>query len=288
MTITYNDLYLNTRQVLRADGSPAATLEAREIVCFAGGKSREELIRDGRLYVPPAIERRTAELLSRRLAGEPVAYLIGEWEFYGLSLDVSEAVLIPRVDTEVLAGETIDYIGDKDARVLDLCAGSGCVGLAVAVNCPNAQVVLGELSEAAVRICRQNIRRCDLASRVTVEPLDALERPPRDIGEFDCIVCNPPYIPTGDIASLDPSVRDFEPHLALDGGADGCAFFQAVSSLWRTVLRPGGRLCFEVGIGQADAVLRVMRQNGFGDINVISDTAKIPRVVYGTLWEGNI
>ena len=172
--------------------------------------------------------------------------------------------------------------------MLDLCAGSGCVGLAVAVNCPNAQVVLGELSEAAVRICRQNIRRCDLASRVTVEPLDALERPPRDIGEFDCIVCNPPYIPTGDIASLDPSVRDFEPHLALDGGADGCAFFQAVSSLWRTVLRPGGRLCFEVGIGQADAVLRVMRQNGFGDINVISDTAKIPRVVYGTLWEGNI
>ena len=93
---------------------------------------------------------------------------------------------------------------------------------------------------------------------------------------------------SGDIASLDPSVRDFEPHLALDGGADGCAFFQAVSSLWRTVLRPGGRLCFEVGIGQADAVLRVMRQNGFGDINVISDTAKIPRVVYGTLWEGNI
>ncbi len=286
MPITYNDLYLDIRRALRGRGASAATLEARELVCYGSGKTREELFRDSRLYVAPEVEARIRDLVRRHLSGEPVAYLIGEWEFYGLPLDISEAVLIPRVDTEVLAREAIAYVKPLGpCRVLDLCAGSGCVGLAVAANAPAARVLLGDISEGAVRISRQNIRRNQLSGRVSVMVLDAREKPPAAIGEFDCIVCNPPYIPAAEIETLEISVKDFEPRLALCGGADGYDFYSAIIPRWRTALKTGGRLYFEVGIGQADTVLRMMRAHGFGDINVVQDDQKIPRVVYGTLLE---
>ncbi len=286
MAITYNNLYMDIRQIFRARDIDAATLEARELVCYAAGKSREELSRDARLYVPPEVEARVRELVARHLAGEPVAYLIGEWEFYGLPLDISESVLIPRTDTEVLAEQAIAYVQTLEKpRVLDLCAGSGCVGLAVAAHGPKSMVVLGEISEGAIRVCRQNIRRNGLTGRVVAIQADALAKPSPHLGEFDCIVCNPPYIPHGDMAGLDVSVRDYEPHLALDGGEDGLDFYRAVCDKWRQALRTGGRLYFEVGIGQADDVLRIMRAAGFGDIQVIPDTAGIPRVVFGTLCD---
>ena len=285
MAITYNNLYMDIRQELHRAGIQAATLEARELVCFAAGKTREQFVRDGRLYVPQDVEEQARALMRRHLAGEPLAYLIGEWEFYGLPLDISEQVLIPRSDTEVLAGEAIRWLQtQQDARVLDLCAGSGCVGLAVASQVHTCRVVLGEKSEAALRICRQNIRRSGLLGRVTPMPADALEPPTRQLGEFDCIVCNPPYIPTQDIETLDVSVRDYEPHMALDGGEDGLDFYRAISENWREALHPGARLYFEVGIGKADSVLRIMRRQGFGELEIVPDTAGIPRVVYGTLY----
>ena len=286
MAITYNNLYLDIRQVFRDSGIEAATLEARELVCYASGKTREELMRDARLYVPRLVEEKTRELVARHLAGEPVAYLIGEWEFYGLPLDISESVLIPRADTEVLAAQAIDYVKTLDKpRVLDLCAGSGCVGLAIASQVKTCHVVLGEIDEGALRICRQNVRRNGLTTRVMPYQVDALQKPSVNLGEFDCIVCNPPYIPDGDMDTLDPSVRDYEPHLALRGGEDGLDFYRAVCDKWRDALRTGGRLYFEVGVGQADDVLRLMRAVGFGDIQVIPDTNEIPRVVFGTLCE---
>jgi release factor glutamine methyltransferase len=284
MAITYNNLYLDIRRQLKAAGIEAATLEARELVCFAAGKTREELQRDGGLYAGPELERRARELVERHLAGEPVAYLIGEWEFYGLPLDISSGVLIPRPDTEVLAEQAIDYIRTLgECRVLDLCAGSGCVGLAIASQLPQTRVVLGELSEQALRVCRQNVRRNGLSGRVTTLPMDAMEKPPASLGEFDCIVSNPPYIPSGDIPGLDASVRDYEPHMALDGGEDGLDFYHAIAEKWKDLLPVGGRLYFEVGIGQADSVLRIMRSQGFGDIQIVKDLAGIPRVVFGQL-----
>ena len=284
MAITYNNLYLDIRQQLRKAGIEAATLEARELVCFGTGKSREELARDGGLYASPELERQVRSLVDRHLAGEPVAYLIGEWEFYGLPLDISPDVLIPRPDTEVLAGQAIEYIQTLgECRVLDLCAGSGCIGLAVASQVPQARVVLGEYSDAALKVCRQNIRRSGLSGRVVPIQADAREKPERALGEFQCIVSNPPYIPHDDIAGLDTSVKDYEPHLALDGGEDGLDFYQTISGKWKDALVPGGRLYFEVGIGQADSVLRIMRAQGFGDIQIVKDLHDIPRVVYGTL-----
>ena len=284
MAITYNNLYLDIRQQLRKAGIEAATLEARELVCFGTGKSREDLARDGGLYASPELERQVRSLVDRHLAGEPGAYLIGEWEFYGLSLDISPDVLIPRPDTEVLAGQAIEYIQTLgECRVLDLCAGSGCIGLAVASQAPQARVVLGEYSDAALKVCRQNIRRNGLSGRVVPMQADAREKPERSLGEFQCIVSNPPYIPRADIETLDASVRDYEPHLALDGGEDGLDFYQTISGKWKDALAPGGRLYFEVGIGQADSVLRIMRAQGFGDIQIVKDLHDIPRVVFGTL-----
>lgn len=284
MAITYNNLYLDLRQRFHRAGMADPTLEARELVCCAAGKSREELTRDGRLYVPAAVEQQVQRLAQRHLDGEPVAYLIGEWEFYGLPLDISESVLIPRPDTEVLVERALARLQSAaEPRVLDLCAGSGCVGLALAKHLPGSRVTLGELDEGALRICRQNIRRNDLTGRVAAMQMDALERPPVHLGEFDAIVSNPPYIPDGDIAGLDVSVRDYEPHLALKGGEDGLDFYRAICVQWTAALRAGGCLLFEVGIGQADDVLRIMRSAGFGDVEITPDLNGIPRVVSGVL-----
>ena len=285
MAITYNDLYLEIRRQLRAADSGDPTLESRELVAFACGKTKEELLRDSRLYVTPEVEARVRALVQRHLDGGPTAYLIGEWEFYGLPLDISRDVLIPRPDTGVLAGLAIDFVKTQGAcRVLDLCAGSGCIGLAVASQCPESRVVLGELSEGALRICRQNIRRNGLSGRVVPMQMDALAPPPAQLGEFRCLVSNPPYIPAGDIPGLDPSVRDYEPHMALDGGADGLDFYRNLAREWKNALTVGGKIFLEVGIGQADDVLRLLRSQGFGDLEITKDLNGIPRVVHGTLW----
>ena len=285
MATTYNNLYLDVRQRLLEAGVENAKLEARELVCAASGKSREQYYRDMALYASDAMEEKLDQLVQRRIAGEPVAYIIGEWEFYGLTLTVNQDVLIPRMDTEVLAERAIllARAAGEGARVLDLCAGSGCVGLAVATNVPQCRVVLADLSEAALKICKQNIRRCDLNARVTCVQADALQPPDGALWDFDVIACNPTYIPTGDLAGLDPSVRDFEPRSALDGGPDGLDFYRAVASQWGPALRLGGSLLFEVGIGQAPDVENLMTEHGFTDIQSSQDTQGIWRVVEGVL-----
>ena len=287
MPATYNDLYLDARRALKAAGVEQAQLEARELLCRASGKTREDLLRDLPLYAPDGVTARFQGLMARRMAGEPVAYLIGEWEFYGLTLDVCRDVLIPRMDTELLAERGILRTrgAGEGARVLDLCAGSGCVGLAVAAQVSQSRAVLGEWSDGALRICRQNIRRNNLTGRVVPVKMDARSLPDRGLGEFDCIICNPPYIPTADIETLDGSVRDYEPRMALDGGPDGLAFYRDITEKWRDSLTAGGRLYFEVGIGQAATVRAMMRAGEFEDVTVVPDTGGIDRVVYGTLAE---
>lgn len=283
MAITYNNLYLDIRRELKAAGVDNAQVEARELVCYATDKTREQFVRDAGLYVADAMEKRIRDLVTRRLAGEPVAYIIGEWEFYGLPLDISQDVLIPRMDTELLAERAIllARAAGEGARVLDLCAGSGCVGLAVAANVPQCRVVLADVSEGALRVCKQNVRRCGLNSQVVCLLTDALQPPAANLWDFDVIACNPPYIPTGDIAALDVSVKDYEPHLALDGGADGLDFYRAIAERWGNALRLDGTLLFEVGIGQVGDVEMIMAKNGFTDIKTYQDTAGIWRVVEG-------
>ncbi len=285
MATTYNNLYLDTRNRLRKAGVIDAQTEARELVCYAADKTREQLFRDMSLYASGELERRVDELVQRRLEGEPVAYIVGEWEFYGLPLDVSREVLIPRNDTEVLARLAIEkaQAAGEGARVLDLCAGTGCVGLAIAANAPQSRVVLADLSEGALRLCKQNVRRNGLNARVTCMSVNAMEPPSSVLWDFDVIACNPPYIPSADIDGLEVAVSRYEPRMALDGGEDGLDFYRFISAKWKSALRLGGSLIFEVGIGQAEQVAQIMAENGFENIVITPDTNDIPRVVQGTI-----
>ena len=285
MAATYNNLYLDARRALKRAGVEAAALEARELLAHAAGKSRQELFRDMALYAPDGVARQFRALLDRRLAGEPVAYLIGEWEFYGLGLSISRDVLIPRSDTETLAERGILYLRalGRPARVLDLCAGSGCVGLAVADNCPDCHVVLADWWEDALRVCRQNIQRCGLGARVSAARADALAVPPPLLRDFDLILCNPPYIPTGELAGLEAAVREYEPLQALDGGEDGLSFYRAVSDRWKAAMAAGGRLAFEVGWNQAPDVEYLLGRQGFVHISAFQDAGGNWRVVEGDL-----
>lgn len=281
----YNDIYFSSRKRLKEAGIEAYALEARLINAAAAEKTPEQFLRDVNLYVAEGFEEKVEELINRRLLGEPVAYLTGEWQFYSLPISVSEDVLIPRVDTELLADTAIKILRGREepTRVLDLCSGSGCIGIAITANVPDCKAVLVDSSLAALRISRQNVLRNNQVRSITCVDADAMKTPPMLLGKFDMIVSNPPYIPTVDIIGLDPSVRDYEPVWALDGGDDGLDFYRAITEKWKIVLRPRGALMFECGMGQAAAVADIMRRNGFSGVNVFKDTLGIDRVVAGVL-----
>lgn len=282
MPRTYSEMYISLRNRLRDAGIEAAALEARLIAATAAGKSTEKLLRDMRYYATDEVERRAEEMVQRRLAGEPVAYITGVWEFRGLPMEVSRDVLIPRVDTEVLAETAIKYLKDTgrlDARVLDLCSGTGCIGCAIAAELPRVRVVLADVSPEAMEISRRNVSRNGLDGRISFLPADVMKLPPLMTGSFDLVVSNPPYIPTVEIMTLDPSVRDYEPVWALDGGEDGLDFYRAILKNWALVIRQGGELMFEVGEDQAERVKDLMRMAGLREARSFPDTQNIQRVV---------
>jgi len=283
---TYNDIYLRVRKKLKTAGIDAHELEARFIVTFCAKKSREDLLMMSKIFATdPKIKEKIEECVERRLNGEPLAYVLGEWEFYGITLIINEHVMIPRVDTEVLARETIGLLKRKvwQTRLLDLCTGSGCVGLAVAANVPGCRIVMIDSSEQALAVCRQNMLKTNLSRHITALDADILIKPPAILGEFDMIVSNPPYIPTADIKTLDKSVREYEPVIALDGGEEGLDYFYAITENWSKLLKKGGHLAFECGEGQSAAVRYIMKQHGFGDIKTYKDTLGIERVIIGMI-----
>ena len=282
---TYNELYLGARNLLRQNGVESYNLEARILVAKAAGKPVAELLRDLNLYATPAIEETVQGFLRRRLAGEPVAYIPGTWEFYGLPMVVTPDVLIPRMDTEVLVDTAKELlIGRKmDARILDLCCGSGCISCALGHELPASKLVAVDISASALEICRKNISLNRLTTRVLTMQADATFSPPLGIGQFDMLVSNPPYIASDEILTLDNSVRDYEPVWALDGGENGLRFYKSIIKFWKSVLRPGGFLLFEVGEGQAEAVKEMLLAGGFDSAETRQDTLGVDRVVFGRL-----
>jgi len=284
MPKTYNDIFLRVRRELKAAEIEGYGLEARLLISSAAEKTREEFARDMKLYVNKGFEEKVDELLSRRLAGEPLAYIIGSWEFYGIPIEVTRDVLIPRIDTEILVSQAIAMAKwlPAGSRVLDLCCGSGCVGLAIAKNVPQVKVVLADVSPEAMKVSRANVVLNKLTGRVTCAIVDARRSPPYSLlGEFDLIVSNPPYIPTDDISWLDDTVRNHEPILALDGGADGLDFYRIIATEWKKILKPEGAFLFECGINQAADVADILIQNGMTRIIRCRDTLGIERVVVG-------
>ena len=282
---TYNDLYLTTRNTLKRSGVEAYAQEARILVACAAGKTVAQLLRDLNLYTTPAVENTVTDYLARRLRGEPVAYITGTWEFYGLPMKVNADVLIPRPDTETLVDAVKEVlVGYKmDARVLDLCCGSGCITCAVGHELPATKLVAVDLSASALEICRANIAMNRLSSRVICMQADATASPPLGIGTFDVIASNPPYVKSGEIQTLDRSVRDYEPIWALDGGKDGLRFYKAIIKYWKSLLRPEGALIFEVGENQADDVCDMLMAAGFASCAVRKDARGVERVVIGRI-----
>ena len=282
---TYNDIYLSARNLLRQSGVEAFSLEAKLLVAGAAGKTTAQLLRDMSLYASNKIEDTVTEYIARRLRGEPVAYITGSWEFYGLPIVTTPDVLIPRMDTEKLVDTAKELLTGRkmNARILDLCCGSGCITCAIGHEMPATRLVAIDISANALEVCRRNIAAQKLISRVICMQADALSSPPLGIGEFDLIVSNPPYIASEEIKTLDVSVKDFEPVWALDGGEDGLKFYKAIIKYWKSLLRQGGYLLFEVGEGQAQAVRDMLSAAGFGYTDTRKDTLGIDRVVFGRM-----
>ena len=280
---TYNDIYIEIRNMLRNAGIETYSQEARLIVSSVSGKSPQEFLRDLRLYTSPSLEKKAVESAERRIAGEPIAYILGEWEFYGLPIYVTKDVLIPRADTEVLVEAAVELLtGTKmDARILDLCCGSGCITCAVAHELPASKIIAVDISHAALEVCRRNIALNRISSRAICMQADATMNPPASLGAFDMILCNPPYIASSEISELDSSVRDHEPIWALDGGEDGLKFYRAIIKYWKSLLKEDGCILFEVGEGQAEPVGEMLLSAGFRSVSTRKDTLGTDRVVIG-------
>jgi len=285
MAKTYNEIYIETRKTLKNAGVEAYALEARLLVAHAAGKTVAQFMRDYSLYASPAFAAEVRNMTRRRIEGEPVAYITGSWEFYGVPLDITRDVLIPRPDSELPVEAAIALFSGRQARprILDLCAGSGRIGIALAVKMPAARVVLVDNDHRALSVCRRNVQKNGIETRVFCVDADAAQKPPMLMGKFDLIVCNAPYVPTAEIETLDASVRDYEPYKALDGGEDGLDIIRQVISLWKSVLKDSGAIMLEIGEGQAPAVEALLTEAGFTGIGALLDAGGTERVILGHL-----
>jgi len=262
----YGDLFLDARRaLLETEDAQTASMMARHLLCKVSGMSQEYILAQRDQYASEEVTRAMESGTRRLLQGEPLAYVLGEWEFYGLILQVSPDVLIPRDDTCAVAALAIQkgLFLDQDPRILDLCCGSGCIGLAVASRVKDARVTMGDLSTDALNVAKKNCVLNKLSGRVRCVQVNALEEAPAFLGKFDMIVSNPPYITRLEMEELPRSVRDYEPEMALYGGEDGLDFYRAIADNFTSALKPGGFLCLEFGMGQGDAVCTILEDHGY-------------------------
>ncbi len=215
------------------------------------------------------------EMLSRRLNNEPLQYILGEWEFYGLPFKVGTGVLIPRQDTEILVETALPIVKSGNKKVIDLCAGSGCIGITLA-KLGGADVTLFEKSDEAIGYLKQNIALNNVDA--TLVQYDVLNAPPKI--SADVIVSNPPYIRSDVVETLSAEVKK-EPRMALDGGEDGLVFYRHIATKWQAVLKTGGYLIFEIGYDQSKDVTEIMKNAGYSNVTCKKDLCGMDRVVLG-------
>lgn len=282
--MTVGEAYRKTKDILTEAGFEAPAFEALCLVEKVFGFNRLALITKGEETV--ASEEKLAvlaELTEKRLNHEPLQYLLGKWSFMGIDLLVGEGVLVPRDDTEVVTSLCIDYLSCKESpNVIDLCAGSGAISL-VLEKYANCKVTAVELSDKAFSYLTQNIKLNNSAVNALNGDIFECHKDIAD-NSLDLIVSNPPYIKTADIASLQKEVQH-EPAMALDGGESGLDFYRRIVPLWKSKLKAGGALAFELGEGQYDEVSRILADNGFGGITESIDFGGIQRAIIGTLLQ---
>ena len=263
-------------------GIEEGALESRILLEYLLGVSREQLLLREMDPVTPEVEERFFTLLAHRKDHMPLQYLVENAWFWGRPFYVSEAVLIPRPDTEILVEAALQFHQEEPVRVMaDICTGSGCIPITLALE--GVGFCYGtDISEAALSVARKNTKNLGPEKQTAFLAGDlctALQgKEPMDL-----ITANPPYIPTDEVAKLLPEVRDYEPQLALDGGQDGLDFYRRLIPQSRTYLRPKGALMMEIGTSQAAAVKEEMERSGFRQVKVLQDLAGRDRVVIGRI-----
>jgi release factor glutamine methyltransferase len=277
-----------SRRLRDADVTRSPRLDAELLLAEALGVVRAELFREPGRELDADEAAEFEELLRRRLAREPVAYILGHRAFRTIDLVVTRDVLIPRPDTETLVEVALEELGalplsgpdaEGEPLAMDVGTGSGCVALALAAEDPFVRVVATDVDPAALAVARDNAARLGLARRVEFVLSDLFH----DVGErpFDLVVSNPPYIPADEYVALEPNVRDYEPRLALYGGVDGLDVYRRLVPGAALLLRPGGTLALEVGAGQAGEVAGIIAASGaYETPERRRDLSGVPRVVF--------
>jgi release factor glutamine methyltransferase len=269
-----------TVKYLKEHGSASPRLDAEVLLAHARGCPRIQLYTSYDEPLSDQVRARMRELVQRRAASEPVAYLVGHREFFSLDFEVTPDVLIPRPDTETLVLEALELLKSREQpRVLDIGTGSGCIAVAIAVNCPTAQVTAVDLSPAAVELARRNAARHGVADRVQAFQSDLFSGLP-ERARFDAIVSNPPYVRTDEIDGLDADVRLHEPHSALVAGPDGLDVIRRIVNDAARFLAEHGSLLLECGPEQAETIRTLVEAaGGFGPTTIHTDLGGLPRVV---------
>jgi release factor glutamine methyltransferase len=268
----------------RTRGIDTPRLDAELLLSHVLGTTRIQLIVDSKRPLAEDELSRYRELVKRRRAREPMAYILGHREFYGRSFRVDRRVLVPRPDTEALVEVALARTGALSMcmRALDLCTGSGCVAVTIARERPTSTVYASDASADALAVARDNAQRLG-AHGVVFRQGDLFEATDASGLRFDLVTANPPYVASSEIASLMPDVRDFEPRVALDGGPDGLALLRRIVADAPARLASGGVLAVEVGAGEASAVVELFRAAGLEGVQVARDYGRIERVVSGML-----
>lgn len=282
MNHSARDLVLSAAGTLHNAGVPDADFDATELFLHVSGWDRANWLLHRNEPAPPRAEREYAALIQRRAAGEPLQYILGKQPFFDREFSVGPGVLIPRPETEELTQLCVEKLRERGkATVYDLCAGSGCIGMTVALACPGTDVYLFERSEGALRYLRKN-NPPEAGNRLHVIVHDIFEDRPADLPAPDCIVSNPPYIPAAELPGLQREVRE-EPAMALDGGADGLDFYRRIAGYWLGLLKPDGFAAFECGEDQAQAVAAMLPQ-GFNS-RILNDSFGAARFVFCGAFE---
>ncbi|WP_439620765.1 peptide chain release factor N(5)-glutamine methyltransferase [Gemmata sp.] len=280
-TVWTNRALLNwTTEYLAKKGIESPKVDAQVLLAHVLGCKKVDLLVNFDQQPPEADRNRFKELIQRRIAGWPVAYLVGARDFYLLTFEVTPAVLIPRPETETLVAEALAFLKPKTApAVLDVGTGSGCIGVSIAHQKKDAHATAIDVSPDALEVAKRNAAKAGVADRMTFLQGDLFGPLPAG-ATFDLIASNPPYIAAGEFAGLQAEVRDHEPRAALDGGADGLAFYRRIAAAVGPFLKPGGKLLLEVGSTQDEAVRGLLAAQPDLEVGpTLKDDAKHPRVV---------
>ncbi|WP_162918887.1 peptide chain release factor N(5)-glutamine methyltransferase [Taklimakanibacter deserti] len=260
------------KNALAAKGNPTPALDARLLLQQAAGLGHETLIADPQRPVAPEAAARFREFLERRLAGEPVARILGEREFYGRAFRITPATLDPRPDTETLIEATLSFMPREDAcRIIDLGTGSGIIGVTLLAERPEARAVMTDISADALAVAQDNARRHGVLARARFAEGSWFAGTE---GPFDLVLSNPPYIPQAILQTLAPEVRNFDPESALVAGADGLQAYREIAKVAGPHLAPDGRVIVEIGEGQALDIEHIFKTSGFAPAGRWQDLAR--------------